>query len=344
MRKSLKNVVTLTLAAAMVLGSTMTAFADGGGTTGTGSSTGHVNTEILNVVYPTIDGDATPFAYIMDSERLIRTTGKYKNASVTLTPNEDSDTGVYFTTSTSTFNNTSTALNVVNKSSMAVDVSATVKASVESGSTMVDLAESSDVSSTDLELYLGLKVGDDEKAVTADDGGVTATATVAGCPENYEYTSLDTGLYSYAMKDTADDTKWAKTTISMTGAVSAVDNTDSKAAPTLAVTWTAAKAAASATGEDETSSYTVTGATISDAGKITPASDATNTVITFNSNVSKIEFSNDGTAYTEFGAASTNVVKSGKTLTILNSYINGKPAAFKLRVTLEDESEFVFTK
>ena len=249
MRRSLKNIVTLTLATAMVLGSTMTAFAEPAtGTTGTGSSTGHVDTEVLNVVYPTIPSETTPFSYIMDSERLIRKTEKYKNTAVTLSPGEDDDTGVYFTTADNTYNNTSTALDVINKSSVDVDVTAKVIASVGDNETMVDLADSSEVSSSDLELYLGLKVGDDEVAVTDAEAGVTAKATVAGYAANFEYVSNNNGTYSYQVRTTSsdpalDDTKWAKTTISMTGAVSAVDNTDEVTAPTLTVTWTAAKAA-----------------------------------------------------------------------------------------------------
>ena len=82
MRKT-KKMMALALAASMVLGSSVVAFAAEGDATpggsgtvsGTGEVEGHVNKEVLNVILPTVPSDqASAFAYTMDPERLIQGT------------------------------------------------------------------------------------------------------------------------------------------------------------------------------------------------------------------------------------------------------------------------------
>lgn len=77
MRKT-KRMLAIALAATMVFGSSLTAFADepvtSGGTDGSGTSEGHVEKELINVVLPTVPSGSTPFAYTMDPERLIQET------------------------------------------------------------------------------------------------------------------------------------------------------------------------------------------------------------------------------------------------------------------------------
>ena len=66
MRKT-KRMLAVALAATMVFGSSITAFADepvtSGGTNGAGASEGHVDEELINVVLPTVPSGSTPFAY-----------------------------------------------------------------------------------------------------------------------------------------------------------------------------------------------------------------------------------------------------------------------------------------
>lgn len=270
----MKKLVAITLTAAMVLGSSIMVYADDTvtgtttGITGTGSSTGHVETEVVNVVWPTVNADATTFNFVMDAERLLKTTGKYKGGDVTLPTT--GDTGVYFATTTSgTYANTSTELEVTNKSSVDLDISATAKATGGTNVTLVDSAEKA-TGKSGVKLYLGIIVSDgttdDEKAVTAD--GATAKATIAGYADNYEYTSVNDGTYTYQLKTSPDDSKWSKGKISLTGAVNESDDATGAVAPTAAVTWKYEKKSTSALSATTISkasggSITVTGKTVS---------------------------------------------------------------------------------
>ena len=105
MRKMKKGMV-VALTATMVLGSTLTAFASDAGTTtpvtsgstsGAGTSEGHVDKEVVNMVLPTIASGSSPFAYTMDPERLIQETNGAKYEDFTF-PAKESDKGVYFLT------------------------------------------------------------------------------------------------------------------------------------------------------------------------------------------------------------------------------------------------------
>ena len=244
-RGSLKRFAAIGLAAVMTLTMSTVARAEGSsGTTGTGSSTGHVNKKIINVVFPTIaetGGNSEYFNFVMDAEGHIKETGKYKANAVTLP--ESGDTGVYFATATSgTFANTSQALDVTNKSSHPIEVSATAMASVGEGDTMIALVESAE----DLEdatvpsLYLGIKVDNgiddpDEKAISTE--GATAKATIAGYADNFEVNSKADGTYEFVLVEEPDNDEWKKASISMTGAVKAVDDVGDVVAPSVAVTW-----------------------------------------------------------------------------------------------------------
>ena len=77
-----KRFMAVALATTMVLGSSLTAFADepttSGGTDGSGTSEGHVDKEVINVVLPTVASGSTPFAYTMDPEHLIQETNAGK--------------------------------------------------------------------------------------------------------------------------------------------------------------------------------------------------------------------------------------------------------------------------
>lgn len=239
-----KKILAFGLIAAMTLGSTMVVMADGAtGTTGTSTQFDHLEKKVTNVVYPTIAEGTNPFNFIVDPERLITAAGgKYKNVSVTLPTPDD---GVYFATaSDNAYASTSQELTVTNKSSHAVNVSATAKASVAANSTMMDLVAADAVTGTDaVKLYLGITVGSDTKALTADADGVTATASVAGVANNFEVVSKTDGTFEYKVKDGADsatgENAWKTTTIKLTGKVNTVTNLGSVVAPSVAVTWTA---------------------------------------------------------------------------------------------------------
>lgn len=234
-----KKILAVALAATMVIGSSVTAFADpvtSGGTDGAGTSEGHVDKKVINVVLPTVPENTTPFAYTMDPERLIQGTTAAKYAEGTTFPAAGSDTGVYFLTAENTYANTSNTLQAINKSSC--DITLTVKVKTTAAASDITLAQSATPSTDAAELYLGLIVGDTTTVVKADEQ--TVTKVLAGAPNNFEVAVKD-GAYAYQAK--ADATTWKAMNISMTGAVSAHAISDTTTAPTVNVTWSYAEAA-----------------------------------------------------------------------------------------------------
>lgn len=249
MRKT-KKMMALVLATSMVLGSSMMAFAAEGDATpggsgnvsGAGSVEGHVNKEVLNVILPTVPSGSSAFAYTMDPERLIQGTDAAKYAEGTVFPAADSDTGVYFLTDANTYSNTSNTYQVVNKSSCDVDLTVKVKATQNTGKD-ITLAANNGVSTTAPELYLGLKVGSTEQAVSATEA--TVNKTLAGNPNNFVITvntkEDNTKEYTYKEKDSTSG--WKAMDISLTGTVSKIDISSDTTAPTVDVTWSWTKAA-----------------------------------------------------------------------------------------------------
>ena len=96
-----KKILAMTLATAMVLGGSMTAFAadtdDANGATGSGTAFEHVNKDIIAVTLPTQGEVANVFNYYVDPERLINDAGTLADGSTAVTGNTD---GVYFKNTT----------------------------------------------------------------------------------------------------------------------------------------------------------------------------------------------------------------------------------------------------
>lgn len=246
MRK-MKKGIAVALTATMVLGSSLTAFASEvttgtGNTTGAGSSEGHVDKEKLNVVLPTVEDASSPFKYTMDPERLIQDTDGVKYGEDYEFPASASDTGVYFKTGDKKYENTSSNLQVINKSSC--DVTLTVDVEKVAGTKDIALVASKDAltSATAPSLYLAVNVGKDAKVVG--DAKVTATKTIAGNAANFT-TTYESNQYVY--KEKADASSWKAINISMTGAVNNKQIATDTTAPSVKVTWTWAKAADGAT-------------------------------------------------------------------------------------------------
>ena len=234
-----KKIVAIITAATMVLGCGITALADAS-TTGQGTQTGHLEKKMTNVVLPTVNSsNNTYFNFVVDPERLITAANnKYKGGAVTLTTTG----GVYFLQSAAnTYDGTSQAYEVVNKSSHAVNISANATASVTpTTASMIKLVAKDDVDSDTSvpQLYLGIKVGSGSvTAITDSTNGVSASAEVAGAPDNFEIISNTDGSFSYQQKSTADASTWQKTTIQLEGLCNQVENAGSAVAPTIDVTW-----------------------------------------------------------------------------------------------------------
>lgn len=256
--QKMKKGVALALTAAMVLGGSMTAFAEDpvtsgtGSTSGAGTSEGHVEKEKLNVVLPTIASGSTPFAYKMDPERLIQETNGGKYDGVTF-PAADADTGVYFLTAEKTYANTSNTLQAINKSSCDIDLTVTYKATANADATKdIPLVESAPASSeTAAKLYLGLIIGSETKALSTTEANIKKT--ISGSPNNFE-TAVKDGAYAYQEK--ADASTWKAMNIAMTGAVNNKAIAGDTTAPTIDVTWSWAKAAEGATAATDEVTYT----------------------------------------------------------------------------------------
>lgn len=254
-----KKMMTAILVTTMVAGSTLTAFAadaTSGGTSGSGTSEGHVNQEVVSMILPTVSTGSSPFAYTMDPERLIQETSGKKYPEGSVFPAKDSDTGVYFQTDDKTYANESNTLQAINNGSCDVTLTVKVKATATAGGKDIALATSSAVATTGTpDLYLGLKVGKgNATVVSASEQSVPKT--IAGTPGNFEITLDENNDYVY--KEKADATTWKAIDINLEGAVSEIAIADDTTAPTVDVTWEYAKAADDATvSESDQVDYTV---------------------------------------------------------------------------------------
>lgn len=327
-----KKWMAATLAAAMVMGSSITVFATGttpatsGSTTGGGTSEGHVEKEVVNMVLPTIPSGSTPFAYTMDPERLIQETGGAKYEDFTF-PAADSDTGVYFLTGEKTYANTSNTLQAINKSSCDVTLTVKVKATQNTAKD-ITLATSTTLSTTDPELYLGLKVGTAAQAVSTTEA--TVTKTVAGAAGNFE-TVYDATESKYKYQEKASATTWKAINISMTGAVNEKAIAADTTAPTVEVTWSYAKAADGATVDTgDQVDYTAAPANSAPSIAVTNYTISRGQDVTVNVNlgsgtlaaegISSITYQNGSGATTTLAQA--NYTFSNGVLTIKSNYID----------------------
>lgn len=238
------KVIALALAATMVFGSSLTAFAgdNDGGSTGTGASEGHVEKKATNVVLPTIPAESSPFAYIMDPEGLIVETTGAKYAETAVFP-DSNDTRVYFNNGANdggkiVYANSSLVQTVENKSSYDIDL--TVKAAVtDAATTDIPLvAQNALADATAASLYLGLVVGSGDDAFKKEITAAAAaekTVKIAGSPDNFEIAVKD-GAYVYAEK--TGTLEWESDTFNLEGAVTEdLDITSSTTAPKISVTW-----------------------------------------------------------------------------------------------------------
>ncbi|WP_026525953.1 hypothetical protein [Butyrivibrio sp. MB2005] len=268
--RTMKKFLALTIAATMIVGSGVTALADGP-VTGAGSSEGHVDKDVMDFVLPTTD--ATTFAFSMDPERLIAASiasGKAKADYTGATFPTENDTGVYFLTGTKTYANTSKTVQAINKG--AGDATLTVKTKYIAGSKDITMATAAlTASETTAKLYLAASIGGKTQILT--DTDVDTIVVLPGNKANYEVVydgEAQTPGYKF-VKKTSGLTAWKAVNINLTGAVTdgiavATDTT----APSVQFTWTyAAKASTDNSTEgvtlvdysDAPANPTITGAT-----------------------------------------------------------------------------------
>ena len=221
--------------------------------TGDGKPEGHVERTVTKMVLPTVT--ANTFKYIVDPEELIQETSaaKYGGEDATF-PAAATDTHVYFQTGDTTWANSTKTMYAVNVGTEAVTLTVKVKAVPSTDSTKdIGLATAADTlvtsdSTPKSLLYLGFKVGDTTKVLSATEQ--TVTATVAGSA-NYEVSyNATTDKYAYTEKDPAEGAagnSWKAMAISLEGKVGDKPIADDTTSPQVSVTWGWAAAASGAT-------------------------------------------------------------------------------------------------
>ncbi len=253
-RMNLRKVMAGTLAATMVVGSSMTVFsADGdsaNSATGTGTSFNHVDKDVIDVTLPTQADVKDVFNYYVDPERVIQDAGSLADGTTTVTPNND---GVYFLIpaasdgGTASYDSSSKAVSFKGQNSVDVDVS--VAATVTAGDPEKDITLVADEdalnAATTPALLMTLKVGNDSKAITKD--GATAKATVAGAPDNFEVQGGNgdsNDEFKYVVKASPDESKWNTTTVQLSGKTNNKEipaGSNAMTTPSIGLTWTIAK-------------------------------------------------------------------------------------------------------
>lgn len=307
---NLKRTTAVALAATMVLGSAVTAFA-ADGAEGQGTSFDHVNKEITSVTLPLDDAVATVFNFYLDPEGLIKDAAKLTDGTA-VTGNDD---GVYFLNDGGTYSSASDEVEFEGANSVDVDVS--VAATVEAAETSIALVETEEelAAATTPALLMKLTAGEDEAAIG--DDGASAKATIAGKADNFEVVVKD-DKYAYEAKE--DATGWNKTSVKLSGKTNNVDVPDGEGAmtaPKIVLTWTVAKhsdapaatpSSMSTTAKSAAISNVADGVTLSSVQVIKTDGSAVNLTVstqyTYSSNTFSIvngkEVLLDSTKYTKF--------------------------------------------
>lgn len=234
----LRRVMAGTLAATLVLGSSMMVFAadpQTGSATGEGTSIGHVDKEVLTVTLPTEDANLnSTFSYKVDPERVIDLAGKLTD-NTAVTKNAD---GVYFKNKDNSYSSSSDEVEFEGKNSVAVDISVAAEVTASEGGKDIALVADNDAltAATTPALLMNLTVGSDTKAITSE--GATAKAKLDGKPDNFEVT-VEGNAYKYTAKSSAAG--WSKTSVKLSGKTNNMDVPADMTAPKIKLTWTVSK-------------------------------------------------------------------------------------------------------
>ena len=364
-----KRFLAVLLAATMVFGSAVTAFAadptestSGSGTAvnGQGQAEGYVNTTVVKVVLP-VTTDNT-FAFIMDPQEMLKTTGGARLGSAWTQP--ENDTFVYFKTANGYANKSDTVYFINKSTDAALDVTVTAVATPASGTgvTPIGFGTSTTAAHTvtdSAKLYLATNVGG--KATAFTDDGLTVTTKVAAAKSNGESTSEYTIVYNtktkaYEYAEKAGSTFQA-VPIYLEGSVT--HYATAAQAPKVTLTWSWAEkadsgqtAGAASVNYVTNDAYTVANATLDQTaagygafyGKVGPGKGGKLTIngtasatITVPSDyeIDKVEFTKAGGS----AAANSNVTFKNKVVTIKGALWNNTtdcPSGSTVTVTFKD--------
>lgn len=239
--KSFKKIAAVTMAATMLLGSSLMVSAAGptGGDTGSGSFEGYVDeTSVFSASIPT--NAANVFNFFVDPNGLLEETDYARLAGKTADDFEAGST-LYFTRTPSDtvkeFGKDSEKVTAKNMSSYEVKIEVSAFITGIDGITMAD----SDTIGADVQdptLYLAIVHDTDKVAVKADEGGLLK-GDIAGTPDNFKIQyNTEKGKYEYAQKAADQLTDWATYDFYLTGACGGTwTDAQAEATPEIALTW-----------------------------------------------------------------------------------------------------------
>lgn len=259
--RNLKKWTAIALSAAMVMGGSMTVFADEGNVTGSGSLEGVViKNPVISVKLP-VQADVD-LDYIADPKELIKETASGDVTDGTGSALRDEyanmsfkgDKGIYFKTTSGDYTDATAPMNVINKSVQ--DVKVTVKLEADnSGDASISIASSETALSGDARsLYFAIDVSGDasgdtsSKAITAKgaSGAATFTSELAGTPAFFDTDYDASGDYVKVMKDDkSGDAGWQTAVYTVKGAANKAGDwgkNNKLAVPGLKLTWSFADA------------------------------------------------------------------------------------------------------
>lgn len=254
-----KKAAAIGLAATMLMGSTVTAFAVEGGATGSGDYEGYVEeTSVFSVEVPT-DASATKgFDFFVDPNGLLAMTDYASKAGATAadfesdatlfferTPvAEDTDNGVEAVTK---YGKDSEAITFTNKSSYAVNVEVAAAVTGADGITLGAVEDDTTAPTIYLALVAPGADGNDA-ATTITSSGATVTGSIDGENSNFEvvYKAADEDAgtaagYYYEQRTATDEAPlapWKTYSFNLTGACGGTWTADqAEVAPTVTLTW-----------------------------------------------------------------------------------------------------------
>lgn len=243
---NVKKFLAVAMASTMVVGSTVTAFAaDADGATGTGTNTGHLDTDVFTAVLPTDTAIQGFFDFTIDPENILKTADKYTDGTTAAGASFVNDDLVYFKQASGAekaYASTSQAANVGAKNyvDVDVDVEATIGDAAE-GKTIIPMVTSAEdlEAATTPSLFLQLKVGTKTAAISS--SGASVTEKITGQPTNYDAV-YDSSSKGYKLQEKADTT-WANNTaaVQLVGKVKGGEVASTVVAPTVTLTWNVKK-------------------------------------------------------------------------------------------------------
>lgn len=237
--KNFKKITAITMAATMLLGSSLTVSAAGptGGDTGSGSYEGYVDeTSVFSASIPT--NAANVFNFFVDPNGLLEETG-YARLTGKSAADFEAGATLFFTRTGAEkeFGKDSDKVTAKNMSSYDVNIEVSATITGIDGITMAD-SDTIAPEEQNPTLYLAIVHDSDKEAVKAEEGGLLS-GTIAGTPGNFEIQyNAEKGKYEYAQKAGVEDSTWATYDFYLTGACGGTwTDAQAEATPTVELTW-----------------------------------------------------------------------------------------------------------